>query len=371
MRLVRGSDVWEIHHEGTVVRINDAVRRFLTGEHARVAYDKAIAEQRAAGYTEIADALDDPQARVVLADDLQERGEPQGELIAVQSALAGEDLGAAERKKLEKREVALLTANHERWWGPLSQFLRRPGNKLPAHPPLEVTWDRGFVSAVRIQRSMKFQFDHVYGELRKLPIARTIKKLVLGDPQLDAARNTVIHYGTIFQVMEREGIPPHLTELVIGDVTPQRRPRVHLGDARGAIMACTHLERLEVIGATGTIAPITMPTLRELSISGLSRVAVHPLVDSKLPALTELTINGVESRALVELLLGSPLLQQLQRLTMSHCQMQDPDLSIFYMHARRFEHLELLDLRGNHFSAGMVADVRTRLPQLQARGSRA
>jgi hypothetical protein len=39
------------------------------------------------------------------------------------------------------------------------------------------------------------------------------------------------------------------------------------------------------------------------------------------------------------------------------------------MHARRFEHLEHLDVRGNHISADLVKDVRTRLPQLIARGS--
>ena len=369
MRLVRGSEVWEIHHEGTVVRIGEAARRFLTGEHARVAYEKAVAEQRALGFTETPDIVHDLDARLVLADDLQQRGDPQGELIAVQHALAGEHLAPAERKQLAKREHALLDANHELWWGPLAQVLRKPGNKYPLKPALEVTWNRGFVDSVRIQRALKLQFDQIYGQLRRLPIARNLRKLVLGDPQLDAAMTTTIHYGSIFQVMEREGIPPHLEELVIGDVTPARRPRIHLGDARAVLAACTRLERLEIAAGSGTFAPFTSTNLRELAIAGISRAALLPLVDAKLPALVELDITGVEIRAFVELLLGSPLLVQLQRLTLSHCHMQDPDLAIFYMHARRFEHLQHLDLRGNHFTQMMVKDVRTRLPQLQARGS--
>ncbi len=369
MRLVRGSEVWEIHHEGTVVRIGDSARRFLTGEHARVAYDKALAEQRAAGFTDTPDVLDDLEARLVLADDLQQRGDPQGELIAIQHALTGEHLPPAERRMLAKRESAILDANHELWWGPLAQFVRKRGNKYPLAPALEVTWNRGFVEAVRIQRALKLQFDQIYGQLRKLPIARNIRKLVLGDPQLDQAHSTTIHYGSIFTVMEREGVPPHLTELVIGDVTPARRPRIHLGDARAVIAECTHLERLQISAGTGTFAPIISATLRELAIAGISRAALLPLVDSKVPALVDLDITGVEIRAFLELLLGSPLLQQLQRLTLTRCHMQDPDLSILYMHARRFEHLAHLDLRGNHFTQLMVKDVHTRLPQLQARGS--
>jgi uncharacterized protein (TIGR02996 family) len=369
VRLVRGSEVWEIHHEGTVVRVGEVARRFLTGEHARVAYEKAVAEQCALGFTETPDVLDDLDARLVLADDLQQRGDPQGELIAVQTALAGEHLSPAERKKLAKRENALLDANHELWWGPLAQFLRKRGNKYPLKPALEVTWDRGFVDSVRIQRALKFQFDQIYGQLRKLPIARNLRRLVLGDPQLDTAMTTVIHYGAIFSVMEREGVPPHLKELVIGDVTPARRPRIHLGDARAVLSACTHLERLEISAGSGTFAPFTSPTLRELAIAGIARTSMAALIDAKLPALVELDVTGVEIRAFVELLLGSPLLAQLQRLTLSHCHMQDPDLAIFYMHWRRFEHLAHLDLRGNHFTQMMVKDVRTRLPQLQARGS--
>jgi uncharacterized protein (TIGR02996 family) len=369
VRLVRGSEVWEIHHEGTVVRTNDAARRFLTGEHARVAYEKAIAEQRSDGFTETPDVFDDLDARLVLADDLQQRGDPQGELIAVQHALAGEHLPPAERKRLGKRENAILDDNHERWWGPLAQFLRKRGNKYPLSPAIEVTWDRGFVDSVRIQRSLKFSFEQIYSQLRKLPIARNLRKLILGDPQLDQATSTPIHYGKVFQVMEREGVPPHLTELVIGDVTPARRPRIHLGDARAVIAECTHLERLEINAGSGTFAPIVSPTLRELSIAGIARVAVMPLIDSKMPALRSLDITGVEIRAFLELLLGSPLLQQLERLTLSHCSMQDADLSVLYMHARRFEHLAHLDVRGNHFTQLMVKDVRTRLPRLIARGS--
>ena len=297
MRLVRGSEVWEIHHEGTVVRIGEAARRFLTGEHARVAYDKAVAEQRALGFMDTPDVVEDLDARLVLADDLQQRGDPQGELIAVQSALAGEHLSPAERKRLAKRESALLDANHELWWGPLAQLIRKRSNKYPLHPAVEATWDRGFVASVRIQRAAKSQFDQIYGQLRRLPVARNLRTLVLGDPQLDTASSTPIHYGTVFSVMEREGVPPHLRELVVGDVTPARRPRVHLGDMRAVIAECTHLERLVISAGSGTFAPFASATLRELAIAGISRVSVLPLVDAKVPALVDLDITGVDLKS--------------------------------------------------------------------------
>jgi uncharacterized protein (TIGR02996 family) len=63
--------------------------------------------------------LDDPtddQARLVLADWLQAKGDPRGEFIAVQCAIAkGSQLGAKRMRELRKREGELWEANQQRW----------------------------------------------------------------------------------------------------------------------------------------------------------------------------------------------------------------------------------------------------------------
>ncbi|MBA3500818.1 MAG: hypothetical protein H0T65_10615, partial [Deltaproteobacteria bacterium] len=88
MRLVRGTDTWEIWLEGTMVRLDGALRRFQNVRQARTAYDAAIAEKRDDGFTDAPDVIDDLDARLVYADERQLKGAPLGELIAVQHALA-------------------------------------------------------------------------------------------------------------------------------------------------------------------------------------------------------------------------------------------------------------------------------------------
>lgn len=82
---------------------------------------------------------DDDRVRLVLADALIELGDPRGELIAVQCAVASNP-----NQKLRAREQELLQAHREKWFGPLEHFLRERG----AH---EYVVRRGFVDHVRVQ----------------------------------------------------------------------------------------------------------------------------------------------------------------------------------------------------------------------------
>lgn len=82
---------------------------------------------------------DDDHVRLVLADALIELGDPRGELIAVQCAVASKP-----NQKLRAREQELLQTHREKWFGPLERFLRERG----AH---EYVVRRGFVDHVRVQ----------------------------------------------------------------------------------------------------------------------------------------------------------------------------------------------------------------------------
>ena len=86
-------------------------------------------------YTRVYEHPDDEAARLVLADALAERGDPRGELIALQCALAA---GNASRKA--RVRVASLLRDHGRaWLGRLDPFVGKTG----------LGFERGFVSTAR------------------------------------------------------------------------------------------------------------------------------------------------------------------------------------------------------------------------------
>jgi uncharacterized protein (TIGR02996 family) len=66
---------------------------------------------------------DDDGPRLVYADWLEERGDPQGEFIRVQLALASLPEGDPRRWELEAREGSLLKDHESEWVGPLGRPL--------------------------------------------------------------------------------------------------------------------------------------------------------------------------------------------------------------------------------------------------------
>ena len=68
---------------------------------------------------------DDDMPRLIYADWLEERGDPQGEFIRVQCELASIDPHDPRRADLESRELQLATAHGKRWAGPVRHGVRR------------------------------------------------------------------------------------------------------------------------------------------------------------------------------------------------------------------------------------------------------
>src|SRR5262245_39883880 len=63
------------------------------------------------------DTPDEDAPRLIYADWLEERGDPRGEFIRVQCALARPDLNDAGRAKLQAREQELLLKHGRDWLG--------------------------------------------------------------------------------------------------------------------------------------------------------------------------------------------------------------------------------------------------------------
>lgn len=88
--------------------------------------------------TEIAAAPDDAAPYLIYSDALQLRGDPRGELIAIQHAL--ETAPPEVAADLRRREAELLAANRETWLGPLADHV----------DDVTVRWRFGFLHAARV-----------------------------------------------------------------------------------------------------------------------------------------------------------------------------------------------------------------------------
>jgi|GEM_PF-5869965 len=109
----------------------EAMARQLKMRHARASQRSGVDEQQLVGA--VAGALDDPGPRLVLADWLEERGDPRAELIRL-----GVARGAGEPSA---RERALWKRLGPAWLGPVWSVTARSG----------MVFDRGFLDAARIQ----------------------------------------------------------------------------------------------------------------------------------------------------------------------------------------------------------------------------
>ena len=104
------------------------------------------------------DDLDDDAALAVYADELQQRGDPQGELIA--HALAGLDV------------TDVLVAHHAALWGDLANDTKPARTKRRLERfAIEPRWHRGLLENVRIDDTSLPMHD-AYARLCRLPIAR-------------------------------------------------------------------------------------------------------------------------------------------------------------------------------------------------------
>ena len=101
------------------------------------------------------EAPDDDQPRMVIADWLQQQGDPLGELIAVQLEIARLDVVP---KSLRDREESLLVAFRGRWLGEVVG--------------VDVTFERGFADTVKLE--LPFEREMLDKVIDASPLLRTI-----------------------------------------------------------------------------------------------------------------------------------------------------------------------------------------------------
>ena len=410
MRLVRDHDEEDIQLEGRLVRLDrpgapSALLRAGSILDARAAYLEAIDARLAEGYVEAPDPATDLDARLVYADELQLRGDPVGELIAVQAELAQLSPAAdpRHRRRLENRGAALLDEHHDAWFGSLARLVRKPSRKAPAVPVLEVDWRLGFAEAVRLRGDAELPIHDVYARLRELPLSRQILRLVVGttDAGLRPADRVYSHtigpsYEPLLDAMLEHGIPSRLRELVLGDDQLHRRPVLRLGHVPAVVEAAPALEVLRIVGGHGDLALASerlrllemcdvtlddlhrlahaaLPGLEALVLRARARIAA-PAVFEVFPSPTRLTLDSFAraSGSLPTLLeyLARAMPPSLRVLALPRCSLDDRDLALVLEHPEPFRQLTRLDLRYNRFSIQLAATAKRRVPALRVDGPR-
>jgi hypothetical protein len=398
VRLVHGRDEWDVQLEGHLVRIDrhgspSELVRCGSADDARAAYHATIAARLAAGFVEATDPALDRDARLVHADELQLRGDPIGELIAVQHELAQLPASAdpRHRKRVEHRIAAIMDEHHDAWFGALDRFVRKPSRKGPAVPSVEVGWQLGFAEEVTLRGTPQLAIDEAYARLRALPLSRQIRKLVVGAPEAAPADAFGPTYERLMDAMIEHGIPSRLRELVIGADDRHRRPTIRLGDLRAVIAAAPALEVLRIVGGHGQL-DLASDTLRVLEVHDVVSAEVGQLDEARLPHLEELvlharrpfvppdvlavfpalvhvTLDGFRSAggtSLIDYFSAAPA-RRLRTLALPSCELDDRDLTIVIRHAEAFAQLARLDLRHNLFPRTLAAAAKQRVPGLRYR----
>ncbi|MEO8706295.1 MAG: hypothetical protein ABI867_40070 [Kofleriaceae bacterium] len=300
--------------------------------------------------------------RAVLGDELQQRGDPQGELIGMQLALAALPPATPPLKRsiIERKIAAVIDRHHDALFGPLAPYLdslSRPDVRLPA---LEVVrWQAGFLDTVRIRDTKAIQIPQLCGHLRGLPIARHLRRVWLGLCNVSRAIVTIVQ------------TPLTLVSLVVDNRGPDSaglRSTAHLQ------VLLRSLEELVVLYPATLSLPLASPVLRSLALTGTSTAPVFGdlpalellalrsfVVDASLfdqPATELLFEQCTFTPAVLEELLAST---RRRRITI-HASLDDSHLDVVVRLADQIAQLDALVLYGHRFTPEAVERARERLP---------
>ena len=331
----------------------------------------------------ILDNPGDRDAYLVLADALQSKGDPRGELIALM--VAGETdpaKGKAAERYLDKHREALL--------GPLA-----PHQKHGAF-----TWRRGYIERARLpDADGEDSLTEVLELLLAHPSGRFLNELVIGldgdagDNSLQGAIDVIansmvpsvrkLHLGDFEYPDECE-----MSWFHVGNLAELWRavPRLtHLivqggGDLAFGAIEHDHLQHFEVrsgglpAALARAITAAKLPAIRHLEIwygseaygGDASFLDVAPLLARHdLPALRHLGLRNCEfADEICDGIASSRLLRQLEVLDLSMGTLSDVGVEAILQHADAFRHLETLDVSQSWISSAALARLRTLGPTI-------
>jgi uncharacterized protein (TIGR02996 family) len=329
---------------------------------------------------------DDREVYAVYGDWLSERGDPRGELIAVQLKLDQKPGDAA----LEEREKALHEANKATWLGELA--------KLDAKD-LAVTWRWGFVDAVRIgppteeYATSEISFPDTIAALMQLPGIGFLRSLVIGAKD---DNDYPAMWSDCIQALVKAGVPPSLRSLAFSRGSYWDISSTDLGDLSPLYPELEHLRELSIELGAMTFGELDLPALETLEIvtGGLTSENVASIAEADWPALETLSLcigetdndygctvqfsdlapllaaermprlrhlslsNSSLADEIAAALPRSPVLPRLRTLGLDLGTMTDAGARAIIDNWQSFAHLESLDLSHGYFSREVVDQLK-------------
>jgi uncharacterized protein (TIGR02996 family) len=353
----------------------------------RAAIDERIAKSQTldARYTDLERAIvenpEDRDAWLVLSDFQQSKGDPRGELVALQ--LAGE----ADEAKL-KASKSYLQKHREALLGPLAEHEKvHDGSKTDAF-----TWRRGFIHAARLScPDDDADASAIVELLLRHPSGRFLSELTIGMDGIpsDGDLSSVIH-------VLAEQMVPTLRKLHLGDfeypdecemswfnvgdlkelwrAVPRLAHLIVQGNFTLGEVAHDKLERLEL--RTGglpavvarSVSAATLPNIRWLEVwygsegygGDASFFDVAPLLARHdLPLLRHLGLRNCEfTDEICDGIAKSRVLRQLESLDLSMGTMSDTGVEAIVAFAPAFKHLKTIDVSDSWISNDALAQLK-------------
>ncbi len=410
---------WEVTLDGTTVvqrwgkigstSANSSKKKCKTAADAQKAFDKLIGDRHKQGFKQVKQVLagkktapakaarnpeleaaiaDDPDAEdpyLVYADWLQQQGDPRGELITVQHALAKK---GGKDKKLATQAEAILAEHAATLLGPLAdkqQTMDR--DKTPCFG-----WELGFIKRARL--AFDFYADQPRGivdlgdvlrDLLAHPSGQFLRELTIGLKRHDPDAE----YQSVLDALAKAKTPPPLVKLHVGDFEYPDSIEMSwtsLGNFAKVWKVVPGLTHLEVQGGSFKLGEIVLPELRTAAFrtGGLSAESmksignatwpkleklvlwfgeeeygfpsrggvknIQPLLDGEgVPKLTELGLcNATFANELCAALPKSKIAKQLRRLDLSLGTMTDEGAAALAAGKSAFGKLESLNVNDNY-----------------------
>jgi uncharacterized protein (TIGR02996 family) len=279
---------------------------------------------------------EDLESHLIYGDWLQARGDPRGQLITLQHAVASAS-SASERRSLAARERELRARHLGQLFGPLRSLA----------DTLVLRWSLGFIDAAFVGASEKLDgavhgpFE-VLAMLLRLPIAARMSSLGI--------TSSLVHRHGLERLLCDSEAVACLHELELGD---------HLGTERRLTPRFSrlwpHLRKLRKLTIHGDQPPLRAlhsPTLEhlELHMRGLPDNFPERFVAGRLPELRTLTLDFVDADAIspgvFADLLALPELDGITQLILRLPDRLPYDLAASFAGIPRLSTLAVLDLSG-------------------------
>jgi len=368
----------------------------LVASHLRVGYvlasneeiDPAAVVARSAGDDEpllARMAAGDADAFYVYADQLLERGDPRGQLMAL-LALPSSDSRARDGLS------ALIEQHPDVLAGPLAGRLDRS----------DATWRHGFLDGLRIAYDFgaddtSFDAAQLLAEVFAHPSSRLLRSLTVGVPT-----SGEVVYDDVIDVIA-SGAPETLSTLFIGDFSYPDETEMSwakVGDASSLWLALPNLEDVTFQGAEIALGVLEAPSLRRLALrtGGLKKEPVQAITNGLLPRLEELELwlgdagygaevtdtdlagilagrlpsltrlaikNAHVETELCELIVASRALPKLRALDLSLSTLDDDGAAVLLRSRHCLAGLEVLDVSRCCLSPSMCGELRSSFPMVR------